>query len=127
MIAKIYYSVMPNPSEDKWWADNVYWKIHYNDDDSPISIPKAKFVNYWRLMNSYKVEGGVDTALNKLFAIFNDADHIANPNPLGTAKGQEKVRSSGTHHTSMSVADVIQIKSDYYIVAGTGFKKLILR
>jgi hypothetical protein len=125
MIAKIYYSLFTDPRDDEWWYLNIYKRVHYDEDDSPIIIPTAKFSHYWKLMTTYGTDGEVEAVLNRMFALFNDGLDI--PNPLGTPEGQVKVKQSGTHHTSMSVGDVIGLKDKLWIVAGVGFRELRLK
>ena len=126
MIAKIFYSINPHPSEDKWWADHFYRPLHEREDEKPMEVQFTKFNHYWKLMRYQNVAGDdVKVVLEKLFALYNDAG--SEPNPLSSDEGQNRVRASGTHHTSMSVGDVVYLKGKYWIVAGVGFKELKVR
>ncbi len=58
----------------------------------------------------------------KLFIIYNDGTEEGNP--LGTPAGQQKIRSSGVGHTSMSINDFVVIDGDVLIVDSEGFKEL---
>lgn len=57
-----------------------------------------------------------DDFAEEIFALFN-----LDNNPLGTSEGQEKIRSLGVSHTSMSINDFIVIDGDVLIVDGCGF------
>lgn len=63
-----------------------------------------------------------DAYAERMFALYNDGAKI--PNPLGTKEGQEKLRSLGVGHTSMSVSDFVVIDGDVLIVDGVGFKNI---
>lgn len=55
----------------------------------------------------------------RLFAVYNDGTEGGNP--LGTPEGQQKIRSIGVSHTSMSINDFVVIDGDVLIVDGSGF------
>jgi hypothetical protein len=55
----------------------------------------------------------------KLFALYNDGTQSGNP--LGTPEGQQKIRSIGASHTSMSINDFVVIDDEVLIVDACGF------
>lgn len=121
MIAKIYYAKIISPYlKEKWFVD-VYRNAHFGD--GLIVLSHNNFRRYWVLMDITDASGVDD--LERLFAKYNDEGDGANP--LATSKGQERVRKSGTHHTSMSVLDIIKLGDKYFMVAGSGFKKVSMR
>lgn len=65
---------------------------------------------------SSKFEGDLEIC-EKLFS-------ETNSDLLSSDKAQEKIRASKAHHTSMSVGDIVQIDSEYYLCVGFGFKKV---
>lgn len=58
----------------------------------------------------------------RIFAVYNDGAEIQNP--LGTKEGQNKLRSLGVSHTSMSVNDFVVIDDQVLIVDSLGFKNI---
>jgi len=60
-----------------------------------------------------------DEFVERIFAIYNDGAEI--DNPLGTKEGQDKVRATGTYHTSMSVNDFVVIDDEIIICDGSGW------
>jgi hypothetical protein len=128
MMAKIFYCSMTDPRDDEWWYQNVYKKVHHElDDESPISIPSNKFTFYWKLMGTeVKKEDDSHHFLNELYALYNGHGSNGEKNPLANPDGQAKIRALGVRHTSMSIGDVISIDGKYWIVAGIGFRELII-
>lgn len=63
-----------------------------------------------------KIENPIEY-LNRLWELFNSDD-----NPLSDKKFEE-IEKLHTH-TSMSVGDAIKIDDTYYVVSGSGFRKL---
>lgn len=120
MKAQIFYTKVFHPSEvvDSRFGD-IYTKAHYGSE-SVINLPIEMFRKYWVLMATEWI--GNEDYLERLFEKYNTDN-----NPLGTDAGQQKVKKSGTHHTSMSVLDIIKIGSKYFMVAGAGFKKVNIR
>jgi hypothetical protein len=121
MKALIYYGKLMSPTQlsgDSKWFHDVYMDAHHSEVGNTIKIPINKFKQYWALMGSEDVQGEDYGELERLFSKYNSDDG----NPLGTDAGQQKVRVSGTHHTSMSVLDIIKIGTKYYMVAGQGWK-----
>lgn len=57
-----------------------------------------------------------------LYGLYNDGAFLGNP--LGTKEGQEKIRSVGAGHTSMSINDFVVIDGDVLIVDQCGFKNI---
>ena len=60
-----------------------------------------------------------DEFVERLFAIYNDGAEIGNP--LGNKDGQQKIRSTETGHTSMSINDFVVIDNEIHIVDSSGF------
>lgn len=63
-----------------------------------------------------------DAYAERMFALYNDGAEI--PNPLSSKEGQNKIRSLGVGHTSMSVSDFVVIDGEILIVDGCGFKNI---
>jgi len=125
--AKVFYSKKHQTELPK----ALYDDLHSNK--STIFMPKRIFKDVYAEMSKDKVQidGDVLPAeLERMFAKYNDDGYAQDKpyskgkNPLATPKGQDKVRDSGTHHTSMSVGDMVEVDGDHYIVADFGFKKV---
>lgn len=61
-----------------------------------------------------------ETVAELVFILLNQAD-----NPLGTDENQDWIRENMEHgHTSMSVADIVEIDGSYYYCKNIGFRKI---
>lgn len=127
MKADIFYSTMPHPSEDEWFGSVFYSKVrsHETPEGGVVKFPKAKFARYFKKMASFEVKDDSSASLERLWEVFNDASDEG-ANPLGTPEGQAKVRASGTHHTSMSVGDVVKIGRKLHVAVSVGFARMVL-
>lgn len=54
-----------------------------------------------------------------LFTVYNDGADF--DNPLASTEGQQRVRSSGAGHTSMSINDFVVIDGEIIICDGSGW------
>jgi len=118
--AKIFYytNKLPHPSTNKIWG-KIYNEIHFNSDTKPVSIPIGFFKRYWRVL---PIQENITSTsdIEEIFTKYNINNPYANP------EGQRIIKEYNTH-TSMSVGDIIKVGSRYYIIAGEGFKKVVLR
>jgi len=78
-------------------------------------------LKYFTHIDTYEenLQASKEHFADRLFAVYNDGAEI--PNPLGTKEGQEKVRSTGTGHTSMSINDFVVIDGEVIICDGSGW------
>ena len=89
-----------------------------------------KMLNESGLQNFAHVDTFIDSDMDipkhayaeRMFALYNDGAQVGNP--LGTPEGQNKLRSIGVGHTSMSVSDFVVIDGEVLIVDGAGFKNI---
>ena len=106
----------------------LHLRSYAPDAGESIRLPKEKFAKWWRKMAEVNVsdndaKNDISGLLEHLWGQFND-DGYGAKNPLATPQGQAKVKASGTHHTSMSIGDVIKVGTNYYIAVSVGFAKL---
>ncbi len=126
MQASIYYCV--GNHRDESFAKNIYDKTFFSRDEEPINITVTKddVEKFWVKMpiTETLVVDDIDRALNHLFAKYNTYSN--NPYSDENDEGQTMLRSSGAHHTSMSVNDLICIDNTYYIVKNHGFEAITI-
>lgn len=125
MEARIFYGNTPHPSLNKSWGNNVYKKIHYNDENvDVIDMPTYMFRKYYRMLPQKETvnSSDVERSLERIYMKYN----LSDKNPLATDSGQAILKSKGLRHTSMMIGDVVKFDNKYYIVAGHGFLKMRL-
>lgn len=110
---------------------SIYYPCYTNDQPqtflvkrfiNPTEITKEEFTKYYKLIYQFEHQFQPDELdskhefLETIFSRFNSDD-----NPLSTKDYQNKIKDLKAH-TSMSMGDVVQIDSSYYMVAGMGFE-----
>jgi len=117
-----YYKKGLDPRTSTFW-DSIYREVHYGNKPS-LAVTRNEFNTYWGYVDSRNVDTttrSTQGVLESIFGMYNVS------NPLATPAGQQKIRSVGVGHTSMSIGDVIKLGGIYYIVASEGFKRLYVR
>ena len=116
-MTTIYYAVYPHPRDDEVWG-KFHYKYYFDEASTPITISKAFFNKYWKkvpILEKMKDKEGI-------FAKYN-----MDSNPLGTREKQRALKERGIRHTSMSVFDIVKVNGVPYMVAGVGFRKVIIK
>jgi hypothetical protein len=90
----------------------------FTDAKATVEMLDATGLENFAKVGEVQVKSDVakDENAEKLFALFN-----LDFNPLGTPEGQQKIRSLGVSHTSMSINDFVVIDGEVLIVDGSGF------
>lgn len=127
--ANIYYFVgLQEPSGQKFFEKNhkLYFDLYFDSKVKVIKIPLGVFKTYWRKMpKQEKISCACDGDFEKIFIKYNS--YVNNPYSADNDPGQEILTGLGVKHTSMSVGDVIKVDGVYWIIAGVGYKRLMLK
>ena len=107
---KIYYYCLGQMTTKEFCRISLLTKVKIEDLNK-----------YYLCLYTFETDDTINNTveyLENLFKKFN-----SNENPLSNEEYQTKIKESKCH-TSMSTGDVIQIDDDFYVVGGTGFKKI---
>lgn len=99
-------------------------RFFLNADETEKMLNETGLQNY-ALVDTFidkDMEIPKDVYAERMFALYNDGAKI--PNPLSSKEGQDKIRSLGVGHTSMSVSDFVVIDGEVLIVDSMGFKNI---
>ncbi len=119
----LHYYITPDNINDVPLAETMKNYIIGGQDEQAISIVSRKNISEaWDVvatgkLASSKFEGDLSIC-EKLFEATNIGDL------LSTKEAQDRIKASKACHTSMSVGDIVQIDSEFYLCIGCGFKKV---
>lgn len=119
----LHYYITPENINDVPLAETQKnYFIGGNSFDAISLLSRKNISDAWDIVAEGKVDSlkfdGHLGLCEKLFEATNIGDL------LSSDEAQEKIRASRAHHTSMSVGDIVQIDTEFYLCAGAGFKKI---
>lgn len=121
----LHYYITPENINDVPLAETRENYFVGGIDEDAIRLLKSETRNFsdvWDVVaegkvDSLKFDGDLGIC-EKLFEATNIGDL------LSTKEAQDKIRASKAQHTSMSVGDIVEIGSEFYLCVGAGFKKV---
>lgn len=119
----LHYYITPKNINDIPLEETMKDYFVYGQDHAISLLSRKKISDAWDVVADGEIERTFDGVFQDDLAICERLFEATNiGNLLSSKEAQARIKASKAHHTSMSVGDVVQIDSKFYLCADCGFK-----